>query len=116
MAALEYFTVISHGVGAIQIDYVDPGAEPDEEIVYAFIDFTPREKRGTTHWLSGLTPPRGIMLDPVRGRYSSEDGKLRTIIAHPTNEQQLVTVTCTPFTLNYAGTPTPNLPSTADPG
>src|SRR4029077_9073462 len=116
MAELEFFTVISDRLSSIEVDYVDLGQDPDEDIIYAFVDFIPREKPGTTHWLSGLTPPRGIQLDPIRGRYSPEDGKLRTIIAHPTNEQQLVTVTGNPFTLNYAGSPTANIAQGADPG
>jgi hypothetical protein len=116
MAELEYFTVISDRLSSIEVDYVDLGADPDEDIIYAFVDFVPREKPGTTHWLSGLTPPRGIQLDPIRGRYSPEDGRLRTIIAHPTNEQQLVTVTGTPFTLTYSGQTTANIASGADPG
>lgn len=116
MAALEYFTVISDGLTSIEVDYVDLGTDPDEETIYAFVDFVPREKPGTTHWLSGLTPPRGIQLDPIRGRYSPEDGRLRTIIAHPTNEQQLVTVTGTPFTLSYMGQPTAPIAQGADPG
>ena len=116
MANLEYFTVISHRLSSIEVDYVDAGTEPDEDIIYAFVDFVPREEPGTTHWLSGLVPPRGIQLDPIRARYSPEDGKLRTIIAHPTNEQQMVTVTGNPFTLNYAGQPTANIAQGADPG
>jgi len=116
MAELEYFTVISDRLSSIEVDYVDAGDLPDEDIIYAFVDFVPREKPGTTHWLSGLTPPRGIQLDPIRARYSPEDGKLRTIIAHPTNEQQWVTVTGTPFTLNYDGQPTAAIAQGADPG
>jgi hypothetical protein len=115
MAELEYFTVVSNGIGAIQVDYVDPGTDPDEEKVYAFVDFVPREVPGTVHWLDGLTVPRGIQLDPVRGRYSSEDGKLRTIIGHPTNEKQKVTATGTPITLSYLGIPSSSFANTATP-
>jgi hypothetical protein len=115
MAELEYFTVVSNGIGAVGVDYVDPGTDPDEDVVYAFVDFVPREDSGTVHWLSGLTVPRGIQLDPVRGRYSSEDGKLRTIVGHPTNEKQLVTATGTPITLTYAGQPTASFANTATP-
>src|SRR6188768_1791353 len=106
MPELEYFTVTSAGICSIGVDYVDPGVEPDEDTVYAFVDFIPREDPGTVHWLSGLSKPRGIQLDAVRGRFSTEDGQLRTIIGHPTTEQQLVTATGTPVTLNYAGQPT----------
>jgi hypothetical protein len=115
MPELEYFTVTSAGVGAIGVDYVDVGTAPDEDVVYAFVDFVPREPPGTVHWLSGLTKPRGITLDPVRGRYSSEDGQLRTIIGKPTNEKQLVTATGTPVTLAYAGQPTASFANTAIP-
>lgn len=116
MTALGYFTVVSHRLSSIEADYVDAGMEPDEDIIYSFVDFVPREKPGTVHWLSGLTPPRGIQLDTIRARYSPEDGKLRNIVNHPTNEKQAVTVTGTPFTLSYSGTPTASLPSSADPG
>lgn len=115
MPDLEYFTVVSNGIGAIGIDYVDPGDEPDEDKVYAFVDFVPREPPGTVHWLPGLTVPRGIQLDTMRGRYSSEDGKLRTIIGHPTNEKQLVTATATPVTLTYSGQPTTPFADTSTP-
>jgi hypothetical protein len=83
--------------------------------VYAFVDFVPREPPGTVHWLSGLTRPRGITLDPVRGRFSSEDGQLRTIIGHPTNERQLVTATGTPVTLTYSGQSTASFANTSTP-
>lgn len=114
MAQLEYFTVVSGGIGAIDVDYVDPGVTPDENVVYAFVDFVPREPPGTVHWLSGLDRPRGIQLDTIRGRYSPEDGQLRTIIGDPTNEKQLVTATG-PFTLTYAGQTTTSIPLAADP-
>jgi hypothetical protein len=115
MAELEYFTVTSYGIGAVGVDYVDSGYDPDEDVVYSFVDFVARETPGTVHWLSGLTHPRGIQLDPVRGRYSPEDGQLRTIIGSPTNEQQLITVTGNPFTLSYLGIPTGNIAQTAIP-
>ena len=105
----------SAGIGAIEVDYVDADTNPDEEPVWAFVDFVPREKPGTVHWLSGLTKPSGIALDTIRGRYSSEDGQLRTIIGHPTDEQQVVTPTGTPVTLNYAGQPTASFANTATP-
>ena len=114
IAELEFFTVTSHGIGAIQVDYVDPGVVPDEETVYAFVDFVPREPPGTVHWLSGLTMPRGIQLDTVRGRFSDQGGQLRTIIGHPTNEKQLVTATSA-FTLTYSGQTTASIPLASDP-
>lgn len=114
MPEIEYFTIVSNGIGAVGVDYVDVGVEPDEDVVYAFVDFIPREPPGTVHWLTGLSVPRGIQLDPVRGRYSSEDGKLRTIIGHPTDEKQLVTATG-PFVLTYAGQSTTTIPLAATP-
>ena len=115
MAELEYFTVTSAGIGSIEVDWVDPDTHPDEDVVYAFVDFIPREAPGTVHWLSGLSKPRGIQLDPIRGRFSSEDGQLRTIIGHPTTEKQLVTATGTPVTLTYAGQPTTPFADTSTP-
>lgn len=115
MAALDYFTVTSGGIGAIGVDYVDVGTDPDEDVVFAFVDFVPREEAGTVHWLSGLTPPRGVQLDPVRGRYSPEDGQLRTIIGRPKNEEQKVTATGTPITLTYSGLTTASFANTATP-
>jgi hypothetical protein len=88
----DYFTVTSDGIGSIGVDYVDLNTDPDEAIVYAFVDFKPRLPEGFTIWASGLTPPRGIILDDVRARFSPEDGKLRTIIAGPVNEKQTVTI------------------------
>jgi hypothetical protein len=112
---IEFFTVVSSGLHSIGVDYVDAGTDPDEEIIYSFVDFVPREKPGTTHWLSGLTPPRGIQLDTIRGRYSPEDGQLRTIIGHPTNEKQSVNATADPFTLSYMGQTTAPIALTATP-
>lgn len=115
MATLDYFTATCNGIGAIQVDYVDAGVAPDEEIVFAFVDFIPREDPGTVHWLSGLTPPRGIQLDTIRGRFSDQDGKLRTIIGHPTNEKQIITATSTPITVTYSGQTTAPFANTATP-
>jgi hypothetical protein len=115
MSDLEYFTVTSAGIGAIGVDYVDPDTHPDETVVFAFVDFVPREPAGTVHWLSGLTPPRGVQLDAVRARYSPEDGQLRTIIGNPNNEKQLITVTGNLFTLTYSGQPTANIAHPATP-
>lgn len=101
------FTVTCNGIGAIGIDYVDLGTEPDEDVIYAFCTFRPRLPAGTTIWAPGLTPPRGIVLDDVKARFSPEDGKLRTIIAGPVNEKQRVTLTGPytggTFTLTYSG-------------
>lgn len=112
MTALDYFTVTCNGVGAIGIDWVDAGVEPDESIVYAFVTFRPRLQPGTVIWVPGLTPPRGIQLDKVKARFAPEDGVLRTIIGEPTNEHQRVTVTGDPFTLTFSGQPTGNLAQT----
>lgn len=111
MTSLDTFLVTSNGIGAIGIDYVDEGTDPDEHVVYAFVDFVPRLPKGTVIWASGLTPPRGIQLDAVRARFSPEDGILRTIIASPQNERQHVVVTGSPtsFTLSYSGTPTTSI-------
>lgn len=107
------FTVTCNGIGAIGIDYVDAGSEPDEDIIYAFVTFRPRLAPGTTIWAPGLTPPRGIELDDVKARFSPEDGKLRTIVGKPSNEKQLVTVTAGgPFTLTYAGQTTTSIAGT----
>lgn len=108
MAALDTFLVTSNGIGSIGIDYVDAGTDPDEHIVYAFVDFVPRLPKGTVIWASGLTPPRGIQLDTVRARFSPEDGILRTIIGSPQNERQRVVIAGSPtsFTLNLSGQPT----------
>lgn len=90
------FTVTSNGIGSIGIDYVDPNTDPDEDIVYAFVTFRPRIREGETIWAPGLTPPRGILLDDIRGRFAPEDGKLRTIVAGPLNEKQRITITGDP--------------------
>jgi hypothetical protein len=116
-ASPDTFLVTSDGIGAIGIDYVDLGTEPDEDVIYAFVLFTPRLEPGTVIWAPGLTPPRGIVLDPVRARFAPEDGKLRTIVGEPRNEKQLVTVTGTPFTLTpiSGGPTTANIAQTATP-
>lgn len=95
-ASPDYFTVTSDGIGSIGIDYVDPGTDPDEDVVYAFVTFRPRLLDGYTIWAPGLTPPRGIILDPVKARFSPEDGRLRTIVAGPVNEKQRITITGNP--------------------
>ena len=95
-ASPDFFTVTSDGIGAIGIDYVDAGTDPDEDIVYAFVTFRPRLLEGQTIWAPGLTPPRGILLDDVKARFSPEDGRLRTIVAAPLNEKQRVTITGSP--------------------
>jgi hypothetical protein len=95
-ASPDYFTVTCNGIGSIGIDYVDPNTDPDEDIVYAFVTFRPRLKLGETIWAAGLTPPRGIILDPVKARFAPEDGKLRTIVAGPLNEKQRITITGSP--------------------
>lgn len=111
MAALDFFTVTCNGIGAIDVDYVDSGVDPDEHLVYAFVDFIPRLPKGTVIWAPTLTPARGIQLDTVRGRFSPEDGVLRTIIAGPQNERQHVVVTGSPtsFTLSLSGQTTASI-------
>lgn len=113
MAELDYFRVTSNGVRAMGIDFADTDDLPDEQIVYAFVTFRPRLPAGTIIWAPGLTQPRGIQLDPVKARFSPEDGKLRTIVAQPQNEKQIVTVTGDPFTLTFDGQTTTNLANTA---
>lgn len=111
MTALDYCTITCNGVGAIGVDWVDAGLDPDESIVYAFVDFAPRLPPGTVIWAPTLTPPRGIQIDKVRARFAPEDGILRTIQGEPTNEKQRVTVAVgsDPFTLNFSGQPTNSL-------
>jgi hypothetical protein len=113
--ALDFFTAISNGLHSIGVDYVDTDVLPDEKNIYSFVTFTVREAPGTVHYLSGLVPPRGVILDPITGRYRSEDGKLGTLVSKPLNEVQLVTPTA-PFVLSYLGTPTATIAQTADPG
>lgn len=117
MATLDYFTVTCNGIGAVGIDYVDADIDPDEDIVYAFVDFEPRLEPGTVIWAPTLTPPRGIVLDPARGRFDV-DGVLRTIVGDPSNEKQLVTLTNATggtFTLTYSGQTTAAIPYNAAP-
>lgn len=111
MATLDTFLVTCNGVGEIDVDFVDPNTDPDEHIVYAFVDFIPRLPKGFTIWASGLTPPRGIILNTVRGRFSDQDGKLRTIVGAPQNERQHVVVSGSPtsFTLSLSGAPTASI-------
>ena len=110
-ASPDTFTVTSDGIGAIGIDYVDIGTEPDEDVIYAFVWFKPRLDKGTVVWAPGLTPPRGIVLDDVRARFAPEDGKLRTIVGKPTNEKQTVTITGS-GTLTFSGQTTASLGTT----
>lgn len=111
----DFFLVTCDGIGAIGIDYVDPNTDPDEDVVYAFVWFKPRLPKGTVIWAPGLTPPRGIMLDNVRGRFSPEDGRLRTIVAQSLNEKQDITVTGDPFTLTFSGQTTADIAEAATP-
>lgn len=108
---LDSFTVTCNGIGAIDIDYVDAGVDPDEHIVFAFVDFIPRLPKGTVIWAPGLTPPRGIQLDTIHARFAPEDGILRTIIGAPQNERQHVVVAGSPtaFTLTLSGQTTASI-------
>jgi hypothetical protein len=115
----DYFTATCNGIESVGIDYIDVGQDPDHGPIYAFVWIIPRLDPGTTIWAPGLTPPRGIVLDPMQGRFDTVDGKLRTIIGEPTNEKQRVTVTGGPtggtFTLTYAGQTTAAIPYNASP-
>jgi hypothetical protein len=115
MASLEFCTVTSNGIGAIDVDYVDAGTDPDENQVYAFVDFVPRLPKGTVLWCAGLDTPRGIQLDTVRGRFDI-DGKLRTIVGHQVNEKQVVTVTGSPtsIVLHLSGQDTASIAMSAN--
>jgi hypothetical protein len=113
-ASPDTFLVTSSGVGAIGIDYVDPNTEPDESIIYAFVWFKPRLEPGTVIWAPGLTPPRGIIIDDIRARFSPEDGRLRTIVGKPTNEKQTVTIASS-GTLTYSGQTTTSVGTTTTP-
>jgi hypothetical protein len=108
MAALETFTVVSNGISAVSIDYVDAGSEPDQKFVYAFVDFVPRLPKGTVIWASGLDVPRGIQLDTVRARFDG-DGILRTITGSRVDEKQRISVTSTTFTVTMSGQTTATL-------
>lgn len=113
MAVLDFFTVVSNGVGALGVDWVDEGTEPDESIIYAFVDFIPRLPAGNVIWASGLTPPRGIQLDEVSARFAPEDGILRTIQGEYLNEKQRISFTGDPVTLTFSGQTTGNIAQTA---
>lgn len=109
MTALGYFTVTSSGIGSVGVDYVDDGTDPDESVVYAFVDFKPRLPVGTVIWASALNPPRGIQLDKVKARFAPEDGILRTIVGEPVNERQRVTVTGDDWSVTFDGETTTTL-------
>ena len=98
---LDTFLATCEGIHSIGIDYVDEDVEPDEEIIYAFVEFRPRLAKDHVIWSPGLG--RGIQLDTIKARFSPEDGKLRTIVAQPQNERQTITVTGDPFTLTFDG-------------
>lgn len=76
--AIQFFTVTG-SLRAYTVDYVDAGVQPDLQLVTATIDFIPRIPRGQLLWASGLTPPQGILLPPVRARFDG-DGALHTIV------------------------------------
>lgn len=110
MAVLDTCLVTCNGIGAVGVDWVDAGVEPDENVVYAFVYFEPRLAPGTVIWCPTLSPPRGIQLDKVRARFAPEDGILRTIQGEPTNEKQHVVVTGDDWAVTFSGqTTTPPL-------
>jgi len=75
---LQFFTVTGN-LRAIVVDYVDAGVTPDISNVTCTIDFIPRVPRGQVVWASGLTPPQGILIAPIRARFDG-DGALHTIV------------------------------------
>lgn len=110
---LDTFLVTCSGIGAVGVDWVDEGIEPDETLIRAFVYFEPRLPPGTVIWCPTLSPPRGIQLDKVRARFAPEDGVLRTIQGEPTNEKQHVVITGNPWSVSFSGQPTSNLANTA---
>lgn len=70
---IEYFTVVADLV-AIVTDYVDLGADPDQQPISASVVFTPRLGVGQILWIPG----QGVALAPIRARFDP-DGVLRTI-------------------------------------
>lgn len=122
MPSLEFVT-LKGKLGAIVVDYTDADTHPDEQIVTGFCDIFPRLPEGKTLWCPTLTPPRGLQLAPMRTRFDSNDGQLRTIVAQDTHERQTFTLLGSPsggafaptFRLNESDTPVPTalLPFTA---
>lgn len=76
--ALSYFTLTGN-LRAVVVDYSDAGTAPDISNVTCTVDFIPRIPRGQLVWASGLTPPQGILLPPIRARFDG-DGALHTIV------------------------------------
>lgn len=70
---IEYFTVVADLV-AIVTDYVDIGADPDQQPISASVKFIPRLGVGQIIWIPG----QGVALAPIRARFDP-DGVLRTI-------------------------------------
>lgn len=76
--AISFFTVTGN-LRAYTVDYVDVGVTPDLQLVTATIEFIPRIPRGQLLWASGLTPPQGIFLPPIKARFDG-DGALHTVV------------------------------------
>jgi hypothetical protein len=110
--ALDFFTVTGN-LTAVVVDYVDVGTDPDLQKISATVEFRPRLANGELIWASGLTPPQGIALAPIKARFDT-DGVLRTIQAAPVNEQQTITITGSPTSYKLAFNSSPA--STAIPG
>lgn len=66
-------------LSAVVVDYVDAGTDPDIQKITATVDFIPRIPNGSLVWASGLTPPQGVALPRIRGRFDT-DGTLKTIV------------------------------------
>lgn len=107
MAELDFF-MLTATLTAIVVDYTDVGDVPDQQRISGTVEFRPRIPAGKLLWLPTLTPPQGIALAPIKGRFDT-DGVLRTIQDAPVNEEQLITVTGDPFTVTFNGQTTPDL-------
>lgn len=95
MATLEYVTLTGK-LSAVVVDYIDADKHPDEKTISGFCDIFPRLDTGKILWCSTLTPPRGLALAPMRARFDSNDGQLRTIVAADVYERQTVTLLGSP--------------------
>lgn len=67
--APDTFLVTCGGIGAIGVDYVDVGVEPDEDVVYAFVHFRPRIPKGKSFGRPVSRRPEGFSSIPF-GRAS----------------------------------------------
>lgn len=101
-----FFTLTGY-LQAVITDYTDAGDTPDAQAVTCSVTITPRIPRGELVWASGLTPPTGIALAPIRCRVDT-DGYLRTIQNSAQNATQRVQITGSPgtFPLTFNGVTT----------